>query len=183
LSRLAGILCSDYSKGVLSDRVLAAALSAKSESFLVIDPKARDFSRYRGADLLTPNEKELTEALGSATNDIPEKAKSLLRRLNLNAMLVTRGANGMDLFEVKDGSVRRTHIPASQRQEVFDVTGAGDTVAAVVTMGAAAGLTFADAARLASIAAGIVIGIVGTAVVDAQTLARATARGGLGASR
>jgi D-beta-D-heptose 7-phosphate kinase / D-beta-D-heptose 1-phosphate adenosyltransferase len=181
MKRVSGILCSDYAKGVLSDRVLAAGLSAKRGSPLVIDPKARDFSKYRGADLLTPNEKEFTEALGPAANDIHEKAKSLLRHLNLNAMLVTRGANGMDLFEVNKESVRRTHIPVSQRQEVFDVTGAGDTVAAVVTMGAAAGLTFAAAARLASIAAGIVVGIVGTAVVDAQTLARAIARDGRGA--
>jgi rfaE bifunctional protein kinase chain/domain len=193
LSRPAGILCSDYSKGVLSERVLAAAMSAKTGSFLVIDPKARDFSRYRGADLLTPNEKELMDA--AAIDDTPagdrargdeivhRKAQRLMRRLDFDAMLVTRGARGMELFEAEKAAIRRTHIPALRRQEVFDVTGAGDTVAAVVTMGAAAGLTFAEAARLASIAAGIVVGIVGTAVVDAQTLARATARGGLGPSR
>ena len=89
----------------------------------------------------------------------------------------------MDLFETEKGTIRRTQIAALQRQEVFDVTGAGDTVAAVLTMGAAAGLTLAEAARLANTAAGIVVGTVGTAVVDSSTLSRAIAPGGRAGSR
>jgi D-beta-D-heptose 7-phosphate kinase/D-beta-D-heptose 1-phosphate adenosyltransferase len=98
----------------------------------------------------------------------------LVQRLGLRALLVTRGANGMDLFEVERHArgLQRTHIPVLQRHEVFDVTGAGDTVAAMITLGAAAGLPLADAARLANAAAGIVVGTVGTTVADAETVAR-----------
>jgi bifunctional ADP-heptose synthase (sugar kinase/adenylyltransferase) len=102
----------------------------------------------------------------------------LMRRLGFPALLVTRGANGMDLFETNTGTVRCTHIAALQRHEVFDVTGAGDTVAAVMTLGAAAGLSLAEAARLANAAAGIVVGMVGTAVVDADALSRVIGQGG-----
>ena len=103
---------------------------------------------------------------------VRHRAESLMRRLAFNALLVTRGASGMDLFEADAGAIRRTHIPALQRHEVFDVTGAGDTVAAVLAMGAAAGLPLADAARLANTAAGIVVGMVGTAVAESDTLSR-----------
>ena len=106
-----------------------------------------------------------------------------MRTLNFNALLVTRGASGMDLFEGDKRTIRRTHIAALRRQEVFDVTGAGDTVAAVLTMGAAAGLPLAEAAKLANAAAGIVVGTVGTAVVDPDALSRAIERRGRAASR
>ena len=190
LKKLSGVVCSDYAKGVLSAPVLAASLSAPGRPFVLVDPKGRDFSKYKGADLLTPNEKELMEAAGndqlSATgNQLPahddvirDRAQALMRRLDLKALLVTRGPRGMDLFETGKSTIRRTQIAARQRQEVFDVTGAGDTVAAVITMGAAAGLTLAEAARLANTAAGIVVGTVGTAVVDSSTLSRAIAPGG-----
>ena len=187
---LSGIICSDYGKGVLSEPVLAlvfrrsssrASRAAGPRPFVLVDPKGRDFKKYRGADLLTPNEKELLEA--SAPIDPPvgpqdaleHRAAWLIRQLALQALLVTRGANGMDLFEAESrssGGVRRTHIPVLQRHEVFDVTGAGDTVAAVTGLAASAGLPLADAARLASAAAGIVVGTVGTAVADRETLAR-----------
>ena len=175
--RVAGIVCSDYGKGVLTDRVLRAVLEGRSKPFVVIDPKRRDFRRYRGADVLTPNEKELAEAARaeSGVRDaaaVRRRAESLMRDLGLPALLVTRGANGMDLFERDRRAIRRTHIAASQRHEVFDVTGAGDTVAAVLTMAADAGMPLVDAARVANAAAGFVVGLVGTAVADPEALGR-----------
>ena len=173
----AGIVCSDYDKGVLSGGVFRAIAQSPRARFVAVDPKSRDFRKYRGADLLTPNEKELAEATGTyrgAAGDagIKRRAESLMRNLGFKALLVTRGSSGMDLFEREGRTIRRTHIAAHQRHEVFDVTGAGDTVAAVLTMAAAAGAPLADAARLANAAAGIVVGMVGTAVADPDTLAR-----------
>jgi len=175
--RVAGILCSDYEKGVLTDRVLRAVLDRRPKTFVVVDPKGRDYRKYRGANVLTPNEKELADATpaivgpsGDAT--VGRRAETLMRSLGFQAVLVTRGASGMDLFEADRRTVRRTHIEASQRHEVFDVTGAGDTVAAVLTMAAATGMALGDAARVANAAAGIVVGMVGTAVADPEALGR-----------
>ena len=95
-----------------------------------------------------------------------------MRTLGFKAILVTRGSSGMDLFEADRRAIRRTHISAVQRHEVFDVTGAGDTVAAVLTMAVAAGVPLAEAARIANAAAGIVVGMVGTAVAEPDALAR-----------
>ncbi len=175
--RVAGIVCSDYDKGVLTERVLRTVLEGRSKPFVLVDPKSRDFRKYCGAHLLTPNEKELadaTQAQGEPSDAaaVGRRAESLMRTLGFPALLVTRGANGMDLFELNRRVIRRTHIAASQRHEVFDVTGAGDTVAAVLTMAAAAGMPLADAARVANAAAGIVVGMVGTAVAEPETLGR-----------
>ena len=185
-----GVICSDYDKGALTEPVLRAIFGRSSPQerrgrgrrpFVLVDPKGRDFSKYRGADLLTPNEWELLEAVPSADpgidgdRDLRIPAESLIRRLALKALLVTRGANGMDLFEVEPRpgrGVRRFHIPVLQRHEVFDVTGAGDTVAAVMGMAASGGMGLVDAALLANAAASIVVGTVGTAVVDSETLSR-----------
>jgi D-beta-D-heptose 7-phosphate kinase/D-beta-D-heptose 1-phosphate adenosyltransferase len=176
-----GIVCSDYGKGVLSDRVISAAVGVR-RPFSLVDPKGRDFSKYKGAHVLTPNEKELMEATSAARDPkgggegaIAARAESLIRTLGLRALLVTRGAKGMDLFERDRRAIRRTHVAAAQRHEVFDVTGAGDTVAAVMTLAAAAGVPLAEAARMANAAAGIVVGVVGTAAADAETLARVVA--------
>jgi len=176
--RVSAVVCSDYDKGVLSPRVMRAVLSLPRKPLVVVDPKSRDFRKYRGADVLTPNEKELSDAsrdrdaarTGDAT--VKRRAESLMRTLGFRALLVTRGANGMDLFERQARAIRRTHITAAQRHEVFDVTGAGDTVAAVLTMAAAAGAALPQAARIANAAAGIVVGMVGTAVAESETLAR-----------
>jgi D-beta-D-heptose 7-phosphate kinase/D-beta-D-heptose 1-phosphate adenosyltransferase len=176
--RVAAVICSDYDKGVLGDRVLRAVVDGRGTSLVVVDPKSRDFRKYRGADVLTPNEKELADAAPvrvdglTADAGVRRRAESLMRKLGFRALLVTRGASGMDLFERERRGIRRTHIAASQRHEVFDVTGAGDTVAAVLTLAAAGGMPLADAARVANAAAGIVVGMVGTAVTEAETLAR-----------
>ena len=173
----AAIVCSDYDKGVLTSAVFRAVVEGPRTPFVAVDPKSRNFRKYRGADLLTPNEKELTEATSGRSGstreaDIKRRAESLMRELRFKAVLVTRGSSGMDLFESATGKIRRTHIPALQRHEVFDVTGAGDTVAAVLTMAVAAGAPLAEAARVANAAAGIVVGMVGTATAEPETLAR-----------
>jgi D-beta-D-heptose 7-phosphate kinase/D-beta-D-heptose 1-phosphate adenosyltransferase len=173
------VICSDYGKGVLSTGVLRSVLRAPSRGarpVVLVDPKGRDFMRYQGADILTPNERELLDATSAAGSDGEEelvrRAEGLMRQLGLKALLVTRGAEGIDLYEPsgRGRQVQRAHIPVLQRHEVFDVTGAGDTVVAVMGMAVAAGLPLMDAARLANAAAGIVVGIVGTAVADSETL-------------
>jgi len=175
--RASGILCSDYSKGVLSIPVLRACL-ARGSAFTVVDPKSRDFRKYRGAHLLTPNERELMEASGDSDPAmrgdavVRRRARIVMRRHGFKALLVTRGASGMDLFVAARGQIENTHVAALQRHEVFDVTGAGDTVAAAMVMGGATGLELAEAARLANAAAGLVVGSVGTAVADRDALER-----------
>src|SRR5688572_1672259 len=173
----AGIVCSDYAKGVVTTAVFRAVVDGPHKPFVAVDPKSRNFRKYRGADLLTPNEKELMEATSGRSGstregDIKRRAASLMREFRFKAMLVTRGSSGMDLFESGGRRIQRTHIPALQRHEVFDVTGAGDTVAAVLTMAVAAGVQLAEAARIANAAAGIVVGMVGTATAEPETLAR-----------
>jgi D-beta-D-heptose 7-phosphate kinase/D-beta-D-heptose 1-phosphate adenosyltransferase len=173
----AGIVCSDYDKGVLTAAVFRVVVERPRKIFVSVDPKNRNFRKYRGADLLTPNEKELTEATSRRSGltrdaDIKRRAESLMRDFRFKALLVTRGSSGMDLFESAGRKVRRTHIPALQRHEVFDVTGAGDTVAAVLTMAVAAGVPLDEAARIANAAAGIVVGMVGTATADPEALTR-----------
>ena len=180
--RAAGIICSDYGKGTLSPSVLEVLLRRPAKHRpgdrhprVLVDPMGRDYSRYRGADILTPNERELTEATAALDGaDLASRAERVRRISRVAAVLITRGAHGMDLFEFGRGPTTRVHVAASQAHEVYDVTGAGDTVAAVMGMGAFQGLPLAEAARLATAAAGVVVSQVGTAVVDAETLARIT---------
>ena len=172
-----GVVCSDYDKGVLTRQVFRAVVERPHKLFVAVDPKSRNFRKYRGANLLTPNEKELADAtpgVGDAAREesVNRRAESLMRQLGFTALLVTRGSRGMDLFESAGRRIRCTHIPALQRHEVFDVTGAGDTVAAVLTMAVTGGATLAEAAKIANAAAGIVVGMVGTAVAEPETLAR-----------
>lgn len=193
----AGIICSDYAKGVLTPGVLRAIVGDRTRAsrpqprrapLVLVDPKGRDFSRYRGADVLTPNEKELIEATGGmheggdSAVDLDQRAEWLIRENGVGALLVTRGAEGMDLFEADGGRIRRTHVPVLQRHEVCDVTGAGDTVAAVMGMALFGGTAVQDAARLANAAAGIVVATIGTAVVDRDAL-RQVMNGGVSPCR
>jgi D-beta-D-heptose 7-phosphate kinase/D-beta-D-heptose 1-phosphate adenosyltransferase len=158
------MVLSDYGKGVLAGdipaRLIAAARAVGRR--VVVDPKGKDFGRYAGADLITPNRPELREATGMPVDSeeaIAAAAQALRERHGFGAVLVTRGSDGMTLVE-EDG-IR--HFPA-EAAEVHDVSGAGDTVAAVVAAGLAAGLALPVAARLANIAAGLVVAKVGTAV-------------------
>ncbi len=179
--RAAGIICSDYGKGALSPVVLDVLLGRQAKPArsryprVLVDPMGSDYSRYRGADILTPNEKELSEATTDLDGaELAVRAERVRKISRVGALLITRGARGMDLFEFGRGRTGRLHIPAFQAHEVYDVTGAGDTVAAVMGLNAFRGLPLAEAARLATAAAGVVVSQVGTAVVDAETLTRIT---------
>ena len=158
------LVLSDYGKGVVDD-ALAASLIARARAErrpVVVDPKGRDYGKYAGAALITPNRHELALATGMAT-ETDEEVVAACRRLiaahGIEAVLATRSERGMTL--VDETSVQ--HLPARAR-EVFDVSGAGDTVVAIVAASIAAGAPLALAARLANLGAGVVVGKVGTAV-------------------
>jgi len=163
---LGAVVISDYNKGVFSEELIREIREITLERGIVlcIDPKQSDFSLYSGCDLITPNHQEMERALGmelETDDDIMKGGRVLIRKFNFGALLVTRGEEGMSLFE-NDGRV--THIPTVAR-DVFDVTGAGDTVIGVFALCVAAGATFREASVLANHAAGIAVGKVGTAPV------------------
>jgi len=167
------VVLSDYGKGVLTPglvrRLIDLARSAGKP--VIVDPKGRDFSHYRGAALVTPNRSELAAVTAMPVDGdaaVASAARHLIAASGIERVLVTRSEDGMTLVD-SDGSVDQ--IPATAR-EVFDVSGAGDTVVAVLASGLAAGASLADAARLANAAAGIVVGKVGTAVVHPEELRR-----------
>jgi D-beta-D-heptose 7-phosphate kinase/D-beta-D-heptose 1-phosphate adenosyltransferase len=167
------LVLSDYAKGVLTPAATQALIAAarKAGSKVIVDPKGRDFARYKGASLLTPNRRELGEAVQkpTATNaEVVAACRRLIKLSEVEAVLCTRSAEGMTLVTAA-GEVR--HLPAAAR-EVFDVSGAGDTVLAAVAASLAAGLTLLQAAELATIASGIVVGKVGTAVAYADDIVR-----------
>jgi D-beta-D-heptose 7-phosphate kinase / D-beta-D-heptose 1-phosphate adenosyltransferase len=164
----AALVLSDYGKGVLTDAVVRALIDAARAAGkpIIVDPKGKDFSRYRGATVLTPNRTELAVALGRATleaEEIVAAAKVMVADCGFEALLVTRGAEGMTLVQRDQEPL---HLSAEAR-EVFDVSGAGDTVVAALATALAAGLSLADGARIANTAAGIVVGKMGTAVATA----------------
>jgi D-beta-D-heptose 7-phosphate kinase/D-beta-D-heptose 1-phosphate adenosyltransferase len=172
------VILSDYGKGVLSaaqstDALRHAIATANAAGRpVVVDPKGADYTRYRGASLLTPNRNELREATRMPVDGdeaIVAAARHLIECCGVGGVLVTRGADGMTLVSAGDDPV---HLPALAR-EVFDVSGAGDTVVAVIAAGLAAGLDTIVAAELANVAAGIVVGKAGTAVVHREELAHA----------
>lgn len=172
------LLVSDYAKGVVTAGVFAAlAREARAAGVpLLVDPKAPGFAFYRGARLMTPNKKEAFEAVDAATaasGDLDRVAAAMQARYDAEAILVTRGAEGMSLYERGGG---RVDIRATAR-EVYDVTGAGDTVAATIALALGARLSLPEAARLANAAAGVVVGRLGTAAVTPAELAAALAEG------
>jgi len=159
------VVLSDYAKGVLTDSAIADLIAAAKAAakVIIVDPKGTDYSCYRGADVITPNRRELQQATAMATQSDEEvtlAAQVLIDSHDFGAVLATRSKDGMTLL-TKDGAL--SHLAAEAR-DVFDVSGAGDTV--VATLGAAlgAGADLADAARLANVTAGIVVAKVGTAV-------------------
>ena len=164
------VALSDYGKGVLTLAVTAKVIeiARKAAKPVVVDPKGVDFSRYRGASLVTPNRRELAEATrmpGAGDDDIAAAARKLIESCGIDAVLVTRSQDGMTLVSRRGAE----HLPAEAR-EVFDVSGAGDTVVATLAAAIGAGVPLPDAARLANVAAGIVVGKVGTAVAHASEL-------------
>ena len=163
-------ILSDYGKGVVSDRLLAAvfAASAASGKRVIVDPKRRDLSAYRGADIVTPNRAELTLATGHPceTDEEARAAAAIAIGLCGADILLTRSEKGMSYFPVHGEPI---HLP-TVAQEVFDVSGAGDTVVGTLALCLAAGLPIAEAMRAANHAAGIVVGKVGTALVSREEL-------------
>ena len=157
---------SDYGKGTLMDTKLIIRRAKAKGKIILIDPKGKDFSKYVGADLITPNLNEFMEVVGKITSEkeLTKKGKNLIKSLKLKALLITRGPDGMTLLENKNNKIKRTDFP-TQARDVFDVSGAGDTVIASVASGLAADFTLEESIRLANIAAGIVVGKLGTASV------------------
>ena len=171
------VVLSDYGKGVLCAPVLEAVMSRAGALGrpVIVDPKGVDFSRYRGAAVITPNRHELAAATRMATqseSDVVAAAQAVRDDCGIDAVLVTRGQDGMVLVDA-DGHDEM----AARAQEVFDVSGAGDTVVAAFAAAWAGGFAKAEAARLANAAAGIVVGKVGTATVHRADLAQALRRG------
>ena len=165
------VIISDYAKGVLTEGVALEIIRAAREAGarVIVDPKGGDHIRYRGADLLKPNRRELAHATGMpvATDDeIVGASRALIERCGFNAVLASLGAEGMVLV----GAGGTVHLQRAEVREVYDVSGAGDTVVATVGTALAAGMTLTDAARLANAAAGVAVSKIGTAVVYASEL-------------
>lgn len=164
------VILSDYGKGGLTHVSDFIDWARQADKPVLIDPKGGDYEKYAGATLLTPNRAELKEVTGAwrTEKELTEKAEQLRRHLGLRALLLTRSEEGMTLF--REGE---PHHQPTQAREVYDVSGAGDTVIAGMGLGLAAGLDLPEAMQLANIAAGIVVGKLGTAVCSFDELADA----------
>ena len=161
------VVLSDYGKGGLAHITRMIELANAAKKPVLVDPKGEDYSRYRNATLITPNRGEFREVAGSWKNEeeLTLKAEALRHELNLKGLLVTRSEEGMTLY--REGE--RVH-EQTQAREVFDVSGAGDTVIATLAVMLACGADIAEAVRVANRAAGIVVGKLGTAVVHKEEL-------------
>jgi D-glycero-beta-D-manno-heptose-7-phosphate kinase len=161
------VILSDYGKGGLAHIVEMIRRARRAGKRVLVDPKGEDYSRYAGASIITPNLAELREVVGrwKDEQDLKKRAQALRQKLKLEALLLTRGEGGMTLFQ----KTRTTNIKAEAR-EVFDVTGAGDTVIAALAVMLAAGAGLESAVRLANRAAGIVVGKLGTAAATHHEL-------------
>jgi len=170
LPEIKGIIISDYCKGVITKGFMKRLLEVVDlKRFIAVDPKVGHFDYYRGVSLITPNIMEASSGSGIEIIDeqsLVSAGKRLIERIGCKAVLITRGEEGMTLLE-RNGKV--THIPTFAK-EVYDVTGAGDTVIATFTLTHCAGASLRDAAIYANHAAGIVVGEVGTAVINKDKL-------------
>ena len=165
------VVLSDYAKGTLINPSFFINLAKSLNKPILVDPKGKDFSKYRGATLITPNQAEFEAVVGhpQSETEFMDKAHVLMQATELDALLVTRGEQGMTLF---CHGKEPQHLPTHAR-EVYDVTGAGDTVIATLATALGSGHKLQDAARLANIAAGIVVGKLGTATASGVELQRA----------
>jgi rfaE bifunctional protein kinase chain/domain len=161
------IVLSDYAKGSLVNVATMIAHAKQLGKYVLVDPKGSDYSIYQGASLLTPNKSELRQVIGSWKDeaDLTNKAQALRKELDIGALLLTRSEEGMTLFSDDEN----LHVPAMAR-EVFDVSGAGDTVIATVAAMLAEGKSLHDAVLIANQAGGIVVGKLGTATVTREEL-------------
>lgn len=164
------VILSDYGKGGLAHISEMIRLARAAGKPVLVDPKGDEWDKYAGATVITPNRSELREVVGRWTSeaDLAARVQKLRGELGLEALLVTRSEEGMTLFAADE----QHHQPA-QAREVFDVSGAGDTVIATLAVMLAAGAGWAEAIRTANVAAGIVVGKLGTAVVSHEELATA----------
>ena len=164
------VIVSDYNKGALAAVSALITLARKQGVPVLVDPKGEDFGKYRGATLLTPNLHEFEQVMGACESeeDLVAKGRLLIKELELEALLVTRGEHGMSLIRADEAEL---HIPARAR-DVFDVTGAGDTVISVLGAALAAGSGLPEAVALSNIAAGLAVTRVGTVAVSGPELRR-----------
>jgi rfaE bifunctional protein kinase chain/domain len=174
--QVGGIIVSDYGKGLITPALMEFIMQRKKKEvkLVVVDPKMNNFNLYAGATIVTPNRQEAEAAAGKEIKDeasLMEVGRILLERFASQAILITRGEEGMVLFE-REGNV--INVPTVAK-EVYDVTGAGDTVTSALTLALASGIDLPAAAVVANYAAGIVVGKVGTATVTPEELKRAIA--------
>jgi len=162
------VVLSDYGKGSLERVQEMIALARRHRKPVLVDPKGEDYARYRGATLLTPNRGEFRQVAGRWKDeaDLARRAQKLRAELDLDGLIVTRSEEGMSLFTASE-----SHHEPTRAREVFDVSGAGDTVIAVLGLMVAAGADLHAAMRMANLAGGIVVGKLGTAVVHPEELA------------
>ena len=162
------VLLSDYGKGGLTHVKKMIALVRQQGKQVFVDPKGDNYTKYKGASLLTPNRSELKEVVGSWDNEeeLIDKTQHLIRKLELSGILLTRSEEGMSLFDC-DGVVLNQ---GTQAREVFDVSGAGDTVIASMALSVAAGFEWAAAMKIANAAAGVVVAKIGTAICTQEEL-------------
>ena len=170
LNRCDVVILSDYGKGGLAHIADMIRLARAARKPVLVDPKGEDYARYAGATIITPNRAELREVVGrwNSEADLAQRAQKLRAELGLDALLVTRSEEGMTLFRAGG-----TDYEPALAREVFDVSGAGDTVIATLAVMMAAGLDTAAAMRLANLAAGVVVGKLGTATCSREELAAA----------
>lgn len=178
MDEIDAVLISDYGKGVICEPLIEGvrSLALRAGKILSVDPKVKNFPLFREVTILTPNHYEAAEAAGrwiQNEEDLMAVGRTLVQRLQARSVLITRGEKGMTLFQ-DNGEI--TNIP-TMAKEVFDVTGAGDTVISVLTLALACGSSAKEAAILSNIAAGIVVGEVGTATIKASELEDAVRNG------
>lgn len=171
IERFGAIILSDYSKGVLTQTLIVKiiARAQKKNIPVIVDPKGSKYEKYRNASIITPNKKEAETVLNLHIEDdqtLHKAGRLLLNRLKTDSILITLGKDGMVLFQKGKKAIQ---IPA-MKKEVYDVTGAGDTVISLLGLGVASGLTLREAIEIANIAAGIVVGKIGTAAVTLQEI-------------
>ena len=173
LGTVDAMVVEDYDKGAIMEPLRLIEKAKRHRLPIVADPKFKPFAQYRGVSVLKPNRREFRKALGFWPSDLelPERARELMQRAGIESMIVTRGGDGLTLFEKQGGHL---HVPAVE-VDVYDETGAGDTVAATLGIGCALGWDLTQSARVANVAGGIVCAKVGTAAVTAPELNNALA--------
>jgi rfaE bifunctional protein kinase chain/domain len=173
IDRTKAVIISDYNKGVITPLLIDEIFSCakRNNKIIAVDPKDENFYLYKEPDIITPNQKEVENISGIRISDdssLTKAAEKLMSLSNCQALLITRGAKGMSLF-TRDNDIKVIHIPTCAR-EVYDVTGAGDTVIAALTLSLSSDSSLEEAALLANFAAGLSVGKLGTSTIDSSEL-------------